>query len=113
MEALDPNSKKDLIPNVSAPIWLKPFDLGVSQQLTISLPKHTLPNQFRANISLYHLSGTRESWLRLNNSFVALIRTHFLHWRIVDPEGREEMLHEALKKLKENSSSEDSFRQTV
>ncbi len=113
VEALDPNSKKDLIPNVSAPIWLKPFDLGVSQQLTISLPKHTLPNQFRANISLYHLSGTRESWLRLNNSFVALIRTHFLHWRIVDPEGREEMLHEALKKLKENSSSEDSFRQTV
>ncbi len=88
-------------PFVSATIWLKPFDLGVSQQMKISLPEYSLTEQFRANITLRHLSGTRESWLRLNHSFVALIRRHFLHWRVVGAEEREELLQEAIEKLKE------------
>ena len=87
------------VPFISAQIWLKPFDLGVSQQLTITLPEYTLTGQFIANIDLRHLSGTRESWLRLNRSFVTRLRRHFLHWRVVREDEREELWREAVDRL--------------
>jgi hypothetical protein len=95
-----------LVPCITVSIWLKPFDLGVSQQLVISLPKYALSGQFTANIALRHLSGTRESWLRLNHSFVSNIRRHFLHWRVVREDEREELLHEAVEKLGQKTITE-------
>ena len=49
---------------------------------------------YQANIDLERLSGTRESWLRLNKGFASQIRRQFLHWRAVTPPEREELLAE-------------------
>ncbi len=92
----------DYIPQISSTIWLKPFDLGVSQEMTISMPYDEDTDEFKAWIRLRRLSGKRESWLRLNHSFVSLIRRHFLHWRAVPPLERQEMFHEARELLLEN-----------
>ncbi|MDP7638374.1 MAG: hypothetical protein QGG73_01455 [Candidatus Hydrogenedentes bacterium] len=98
------------IPTIVSTIWLKPFDLGVSQQMDILLPLDPETEEFKAQIVLTRLSGTREAWLRLNKSFVALVRRHFLHWRAVSDEERTEMFHKA-KQLMDASVLPD-FRQT-
>lgn len=91
----DPLNHDGLIPRISASIWLKPFDLGVSQDITIELPIDEETGEFIARISLTRGSGTHESWLRLNRHFVILVRRHFLHWRAVSDAEREEMFEEA------------------
>jgi len=89
------------IPALAATIWLKPFDLAVSQRLVISLPVDPETGQFKARVTLTRLSGTQEAWLRLNNSFVASVRRHFLHWRAVGKEERAEMFQEARQKFEQ------------
>jgi len=91
------------IPQIETTVWLKPFDLAVSQKMVISMPIDEETNQFKARISLTRLSGTRESWLRLNKHFVAQVRRHFLHWRAVTPEEREEMFHEAERSFRRDA----------
>lgn len=90
-----------LVPMVTATIWLKPFDLGVSQKMTIVLPTDKETQEFKARIILERLSGTKESWMRLNFGFVQLVRRHFLHWRAVTPEERQEMFVEARGELEQ------------
>lgn len=76
---------EDILPSVSATIWLKPYDLGVSQNLEISLPRDPDTGDFIARFSIRRLTGTRESWLRLNTTLVVVFREQFLHWRAVSP----------------------------
>ena len=95
----DPLNNDGYIPTISAPIWLKPFDLGVSQDLRISLPTDPETGEFVAEITLTRLSGTLENWKRLNRVFVGLLREHFLHWRAVKPEERAAMFEEAREEL--------------
>ncbi len=83
------------VPEISVPVWLKPFDLGVSQRMIISLATDPETQEFKAHIRLLRLSGTRDAWIRLNRGYVALIRRHFLHWRAVDEAQRQEMFIEA------------------
>jgi len=84
-----------LIPKISTSIWLKPYDLSVSQKMLISMPTDSETSEFVAHIRLIRLSGTKDSWMRLNKGFVAQVRKHFLHWRAVSDEDRAEMFAEA------------------
>jgi hypothetical protein len=90
------------VPCLTTTIWLKPFDLAVSQHLTISMPRDEETGQFKARIELTRLSGTRESWLNLNKNFVTLLRRHFLHWRAVGLPEQAEMFEEARTKFKQD-----------
>jgi hypothetical protein len=91
----DPLADDGLVPCISNTIWLKPFDLAVSQKLEISLPTDGETGEFIADVTLVRISGTRESWMHLNKGFIQLIRRQFLHWRAVTDEQREEMFQEA------------------
>ena len=88
-----------LLPRLMATVWLKPFDLGVSQTLELHMPNDEETGEFKASLSLGRLSGTREAWLRLNHSFVAEVRRQFLHWRVVTPQDREAMFAETKTKI--------------
>lgn len=91
----DPLDKDGYIPTLTVPVWLKPFDLGVSQSLVIALPKDVETGEYVAEITLIHRSGTLENWKRLNLFFVGRVREHFLHWRAVKSDERSEMFAEA------------------
>jgi hypothetical protein len=95
----DPLAADGYIPLLSAAIWLKPFDLGVSQELVISLPTDPETREFIANVRMIRLSGTLENWKRANHAFVALLRRHFLYWRAVGPVERAAMFAEARQML--------------
>lgn len=98
-EWCDPLADDGYIPMLSASIWLKPFDLGVSQELIISLPTDPETREFIANVRMIRLSGTLENWKRANHTFVALLRRHFLYWRAVGPVERAAMFAEARELL--------------
>ncbi|MDW8343060.1 MAG: ABC transporter permease [Verrucomicrobiae bacterium] len=98
-EQPDPLQPECPIPEIRCTIWLKPFDLGVSQELVIHMQTDPETREYIAMIRLERLSGTREAWMRLNHGFVAQIRRHFLHWRAVDAGQRAELFEEAKQLL--------------
>lgn len=89
----------ELVPQLRAGIWLKPFDFGVSQALELEMPVDEETGEFKASLSLERLTGTRSAWLRLNHSFVAEVRRHFLHWRAVTAHDREAMFEETRRRM--------------
>lgn len=82
------------VPQISCTVWLKPFDLAVSQEMILAVPTDAETGEYVAEIALRRLSGTQASWLRLNVGFVRLVRQHLLHWRAVSDEERLEMFAE-------------------
>lgn len=91
----DEDDERGLLPELAVTVWLKPFDLAVSQGVTLSVPFDPRSGEFQARLKLHRTSGTREAWLRLNRTFVRDLRHHFLHWRAVTEADEEEMLAEA------------------
>ena len=71
------------IPALKVRVWLKPFDLGVSQDIEIDLGTDPDTREYIATMTLTRLTGTLDSWQRLNKPFVAAVRRQFLHWRAV------------------------------
>ena len=85
---------------ISCNVWLKPFDLGVAQELALTLIPDAETGEWLAHLSLTRHSGTRESWLRLNRPFISALRQRFLHWRAVDAATRDELHSEAIGLLR-------------
>ncbi len=100
-----PDDVTTVTPSVSATIWLKPYDLGVSQEMSIETPVDEETGDFIAAIRLTRSSGTRESWERVNRPFIVGIRKQFLHWRAVSPEMKAGLYEDACKKLRNRYTS--------
>jgi hypothetical protein len=90
-----------LVPEMRVTVWLKPFDLAVSQAVSIRAPFDDETGEFKARLELRRQSGTREAWLRLNESFVSELRRHFLHWRAVSEPEQHELFQEAKAALQQ------------
>jgi hypothetical protein len=86
----DPLADDGYIPSIEVPVWLKPFDLGVSQRIVIELATDADTGEYIATMRLLRLTGTKEAWLRLNAPLVSRIRRHFLHWRAVSDDLKQE-----------------------
>ena len=95
----DPLAGGAPIPALEVRVWLKPFDLGVSQSLEIALATDPETREFIASVAIRRITGTRDAWLRLNRPFVALLRRRFLHWRAVGPEEKTELFAAARTSL--------------
>jgi hypothetical protein len=89
------HGNKEPVPLIHADIWLKPFELGVSQNLQISLPYDAETSEFIARVDICRTSGTREAWQRMNHGFLVLLRRQFLHWRAVSVTQKQEFYQEA------------------
>ena len=97
----DPLADGAYIPMLEVQVWLKPFDLGVSQMITIELGTDPDTKEFISKMTLERVTGTRDAWLRLNGPLVTLIRQHFLHWRAVPQDQKAELFEEAEALLRE------------
>jgi hypothetical protein len=83
------------IPILEVLAWLKPFDLGVSQFIVIELATDAATGEYISHMRLQRRTGARESWMRLNAPLVGRIRRHFLHWRAVSDEMKQEYYERA------------------
>ncbi len=80
---------------VRTTVWLRPYDLGVSQEVTIYFYEDTETEMTVAFLELRHLSGDVPSWVRTNYLFLKLLRKHFLDWRVVPEDEKEAFLERA------------------
>lgn len=66
---------------LSAQVALAPFDLGVTQQISLTGVPSDIPGVDEVAVHLERLSGTRGDWVRANRVFVKRLRRQFLVWR--------------------------------
>ncbi len=74
--------------SVSATTWLAPYDLGVSQQLTIWARPTEVPEIYSLDLVLHREAGDPENWISVNRRFLENIRKQFLTWRTLDRDQR-------------------------
>jgi len=79
--------------------WLRPYDLGVSQDVAIHLSEDPATGQTTARLTLQHLSGGISSWVRTNYLFLRVLRKQFLDWRVVPEEEKRAFLQRARRQL--------------
>jgi hypothetical protein len=79
--------------------WLRPYDLGVSQTVTIHLSEDPGTGQTTARLTLTHISGGISAWVRTNYLFLRILRKHFLDWRVVPESEKLGFLQRARQQL--------------
>lgn len=91
---------EEITPVLYSTVWLKPYDLGVSQRVEITLPTDPQTGEHIAHVRITRLSGHTAAWQRTLRPFVGSLRKQFLNWRATTPEERAEMFVEAASILK-------------
>ena len=71
---------------VSLTAWVAPFDLGISQRVSLDAVDTGEHNVYRVEVRIERLSGDSASWRRMNRGFLDMLRKRFLVWRTV-PKG--------------------------
>ena len=84
---------------LQARCWLRPFDLGVSQMMTLAICPTALASVWSAHLHLVRLSGEVEAWRRTNQVFLTALRRHFLAWRGIDQQQKDDYLVRGLAAL--------------
>ncbi len=87
---------------LSGRIWLAPFDLGVSQDITLGTIPTEIPDVFEVWLNITRVSGDVSNWKRVNRRFLNVVRQQFLIWRTLTEEQRERYM---LKELAEDDIS--------
>ncbi|OQA46230.1 MAG: ABC transporter permease YtrF precursor [Chloroflexi bacterium ADurb.Bin325] len=94
-DAAEAGAAGAVVPVVATTVWLKPYDLGVSQRVEILLPTDAETAEFIARVRLVRLSGTTSAWERTLKPFMGVLRKQFLNWRAASPAERSEMYGES------------------
>jgi hypothetical protein len=63
--------------------WLAPYDLGISQDVTLDAIPTGEHNIYRVEVTLRRVSGDVASWRRINRGFLNVLRKRFLVWRTI------------------------------
>ncbi len=92
---------EEIVPAVASTVWLKPYDLGVSQRMEISLPRDPETGEYIARVKLVRLSGRVASWQRTLKPFLVTVRKQFLNWRVTTEADRRQMYAEAKSRLQQ------------
>ncbi len=77
---------------LSGRIWLAPFDLGVSQMISLDTTPTDLEDVYEVHLTLTRVSGDVSNWKRVNRRFLNVIRKQFLIWRTLTDMQRERYL---------------------
>jgi hypothetical protein len=96
----------EAVPVLATTIWLKPYDLGVSQRVEIALPTDQETGEYIARITITRLSGHVSTWQRRIMPFLSTLRKQFLNWRVTTPADRTELFAEAKRMLQAGSPAE-------
>jgi len=71
---------------LTAMLWLAPYDLGVSEHLTIDTVPSDDPWVNEVRITIRRESGDESSWIRVTRNFLNILRKQYLIWRTCTPE---------------------------
>lgn len=100
----DPQSRLRL----SAEVALAPFDLGVTQRMSLTGVPSDIPGVDEVAVHLERLSGTRGDWVRANRAFIKKLRRQFLVWRTLPADAVEAYRLVTLESLGETQDDSSS-----
>ena len=100
------------VPQLAGMVWLKPYDLGVSQRIEIALPTDPETSEYVARVRLTRVSGNLEAWHRTVRPFLKSLRQQFLNWRAVTDTDRQTLFTES-RQLLNHASYTDHRHQTL
>jgi len=86
--------------SLRATVSLAPFDLGVRQDVGITVVSTDSPEVLELELSLHHESGQVNNWIRLNKTFLGDLRRQLLGWRNLRPRRILRYIAEASERLK-------------
>jgi len=89
---------------ISLTTWLAPYDLGVSQRVSFDAIPTGKYDIYRIVVHIHRISGELASWKRLNRGFLGSLRKHFLVWRTLMPDVKEQYINEGKAILKEKTT---------
>ncbi|MSS73130.1 MAG: FtsX-like permease family protein [Candidatus Latescibacteria bacterium] len=72
--------------------WLAPYDLGISQRVRMEAAPTGQFGIYGVEVHIQRLSGDVASWQRINRGFLNTIRKHFLIWRTLPQEVKDEYI---------------------
>lgn len=67
--------------SASATCWLKPYDLGVQQNVQLTFDTTDVEGIYQIVLGIRRLAGDPEHWENVNRRFLAAFRQQFLIWR--------------------------------
>ena len=68
--------------HISMMTWLAPYDLGISQRVSLSAaPAENEQDLYAVWVDIHRESGDVASWQRINRRFLSVLRKRFLVWR--------------------------------
>ena len=80
---------------LSGRVWLAPFDLGVSQMISLDTAPTDLEDVYEVHLTLTRVSGDVSNWKRVNRRFLNVLRKQFLIWRTLSELQRERYFADA------------------
>ncbi len=80
---------EDLKMTLRYDVALAPYDLGVTQIVTIETKPNTRVGAFMVEAESERRSGQEANWMATNQVFLNGIRKYLLHWRVLSREGQE------------------------
>ena len=78
---------------VACQVWMAPYDLGVSQEVVLTV-RPTEAGVCELALELRRVSGEPRSWRRTNFIFLNALRKQFLRWRTVPESDRQRFTQE-------------------
>ena len=91
---------------LSGRIWLAPFDLGVSQMISLDTTPTDLEDVYEVHLTLTRVSGDVSNWKRVNRRFLNVVRKQFLIWRTLTEAQRERYLESAAQSSAQFTATE-------
>lgn len=82
---------------VETTTWLAPYDLGISQNLSLVAKPGLVAGVYLLDLTLTRLAGDPENWPIVNQRFLAGLRRQFLTWRTLTRDQRQRYIEEAAK----------------
>lgn len=86
-------------PYVRTQAWLKPYDLGVSQTVELTVHRDEQTGDNVARVLMQRESGDVDSWERCVHRFIGHLRKRLLTWRGVTDEDRARLLEQGRELL--------------
>jgi hypothetical protein len=77
---------------ISCKAWLAPFDLGVSEIVSLSTEPTAMEDVYQVKLRIVRQSGDISNWKRVNRRFLNTLRKQFLIWRTLNVSDREKYL---------------------
>ena len=85
--------------SLASMVWLAPYDLGVSERMTVQTVPTDDPEIFTIEADILRQSGDDASWMRVTRNFINIIRKQYLLWRTFPAAQKDEYGKNALALL--------------